>query len=320
MRSSWLLVLLVIAAACTSKNPLAATASPEITIVPGRQVRWPISQDCACDLVEWTAPTGQTARVCVERSRSVEIRREDVRAFRIEDRQVGDQTLYLVSVLLRDEAYGQALRKLRSELPDPPDESCPTDEALFPCHTPVAVAIEREPQVVVPLEDIDEITYGDVIVATTRDLSHAESIASSWGVPIARMIWAEIAALPIENVSLEELIANRESFIGKRIAVRGYYAGGVLFVSKEQAALLDPPSPVSLGLASDPGGASTCRMDQWLGPIHALGASGVVGCQGEWVQVDAVVDSRRDGSLVLTRIERFSSNGTDCRVPPPKPK
>jgi hypothetical protein len=311
MRSSWLFFLALILTACTSKIPVAVTLSPQITIVPGREVRWPIAQDCACDLVEWTAPTDRIARICVERSKSVEISREDVRAFRIEDRRLGDQTWYLVSVLLTDEAYGQAVRELRRELPAPALESCPYEPTA--CHTPVAVSIDGEQHVVVPLQAIGEITYGDLIVTTTHDLSRAESIASSWGAPITRVIWAEIAARAIENVSLEDLVAKPEDFIGKRIAVRGYHFAGELFITKREPAVIDP---VFVPLASSPGGTSTCRVDQWLGPIHELGASTIRPCHGEWVEVQAFVDSRRDGSPVLTRIERMSSNGRDCRISP----
>jgi hypothetical protein len=317
MRSSWLFFLALILTACTSKIPVAVTSSPQITIVPGREVRWPIAQDCACDLVEWTAPTDRIARICVERSKSVEISREDVRAFRIEDRRLGDQTWYLVSVLLTDEAYGQAVRKLRRELPTPPDESCPFEEPT--CHTPVAVAIDGEPDVVVPLEEIDEITNADMIVTTTRDISRAESITSGWSVPVTRVIEAEISARPIQRAMLEDLIANPRDFIGKRVAVRGYYGGGELYVSKEQAAVLDHPSPVSVPLASDPEAATPCRLDERGTPVYELGAAPFGACQGEWVDVVAFVDSKRDGSLELTRIEQISSNGTDCRVPP-RPK
>src|SRR5206468_9185770 len=95
---------MAIVAACASSG---RAPSPRISIVAGRLARWPVSG--GCEVVEWTAPSGRSTRVCLDSSTAIEIERGDVRGFRIEDRQQGDQTWYVVSTFLSGGIAGRVL-------------------------------------------------------------------------------------------------------------------------------------------------------------------------------------------------------------------
>jgi len=294
----------------------SAPPRPHLTIVAGRLARWPVSG--GCEVVDWTAPSGRSTQVCLESASAIEIRRGDVRGFRIEDRRLGAKTWYVVSVLLEDESYVAILRELRGALPPAAHKTIPdpNEPDFFPgCDTPYAVLVDGKPSVVLPLRTMSRIRYADLVVGATRELPRAEAIAASWGLPVTRVIAAEIAAQPLQNVSLEDLIAKPSDWVGKRISVRGYLFGGRLFVSREQAEMLELPSRASIELAFDAGTADMCVGDYGseYGSLTAFSASAFPACQSEWVQVEAFVDSTRGGSPELTRIERIAWNGTDCR-------
>jgi hypothetical protein len=309
-------LLLAIATACASSPP---PPGPRLAVVAGRLARWPASGNC--DLVEWTAPTGRATRICVESSTTIEITRGDIRGFRIEDRRSGEETWYLVSVFLSDGIL-KRIWTLRRAIPPAADRTVPdpNEPDFFPgCDTPYAVLMAGEPSVILPMASFSRIRNADLIIAATRELSHAEAIATAWGIPVTRVIASEIAAHPIESVTLGDLIANPSDWIGKRVSVRGYYAGGELFVSREQSEIVDHPSPVSIELALDTGRSDMCGVGDYESESQSLTAaspSAFSACQFEWVQVEAFVDSTRSGSPELTRIERAVANGSDCRLPP----
>jgi hypothetical protein len=225
--------------------------------------------------------------ICVESS-VVEITPRDVKEFRIDDRRFGDQSWYFVSAHLTEELRNRIWKLLE----EPGADSADGDR-------PYAILVDGRSSVVQPAIGIDEF---DSLVAVSQDLSRAEAIAYGWGVPVTRVISAEIATQPMLSVSMVQLIANPSAWIGKRIAVQGYLPKAVLglYLSRDHAESFDHASSVDL-----------------LQPATDARSSEVLSaCEGKWVLVEAFVDSHR-GLPRLTHVERITAfSDRDCWPPP----
>jgi hypothetical protein len=276
---------LLLAIACASPAP---PPGPRLTLVAGRPAEDPIPPDC--ELAEWAAPGRKPNRICIESSAAVEITPRDVKGFRIEDQHVNDQRWYFVSVVLERESRNRIWKLLEA-----PDASDADDDR------PYAILVDGTPSIVQPAIGIGQF---DALVATTQDLLRAEAIANGWGVPVTRVISAEIESQPILTVSMVQLIANPAAWIGKRVSVQGFLPSTALglYLSREHAESLDHASSIDL-----------------IQPAtDAEAAEALSVCEGKWVLIEAFVDS--DGGLPrLTRVERLAPfpNGLPCWPPRP---
>jgi len=236
-----------------------------------------------CDLAEWTAPWGKIYRACLDPSTAVDVTRRDLYWLRIQDRQYGEQTWYLVSAHLAGGLTKRVWDPLRAQ----PER-------------PYAVFIDGDLSAVLPGMEI--VDYPSLLAAT-QDLSRAEAIAHAWEVPVVRMISEEIAAQPTYSVSLVQLIASPHRWMGKKVSVHGYLSSpsSTLYLSREHAEASDFESAV-----------------QVLPPSDEQGRAAVRACEGRWVVVDGFVDDH-GGLPEITRLERLSaSDGPDCwPVEPP---
>jgi hypothetical protein len=144
-----------------------------------------------------------------------------------------------------------------------------------------------------------------VLVAATRELSSAETIASRWGAPVDRVISAEIAERPILSASLVHLIADPARWYGHRVSVEGFFSSTFeLYLSREHAEVNHGSSILVIGPSSEQ------EYDAWSK------------CTGGWVLVEGFTDRDVGGWLVLKRIERLLAipHGPQCWPPENAPK
>jgi hypothetical protein len=291
-RSSAFLVFLAVATDCASRTPppqpppqSASPPGPQLSVVPGHPASDPAPIGCA--LAAWTAPWGTAMAICLESS-GVEITPRDVQEFRIEDRRFGEESWYFVSAHLSED-----LRNRIWEVLEAPGSEGVDDR-------PYAILVDGESSVVQPAIGIDQV---DALVAVSQDLPRAEAIAYGWGVPVTRVISAEIATQPMRSVSMVQLIADPSAWVGKRISVQGYMPKAVLglYLSREHADRLDHASSIHLVPPT----------------ADAAGVEALTACEGRWVLVEAFVDSDR-GLLRLDHVERVTGfPDRPCWPPPP---
>ena len=273
--------------------------SPTLTIVFGRPADGPGE---ACALAEWTAPWGATRRACLDASSTVRVTRSDVAGFRIEDRQFGDRTWYVVSAHfaggLSDRLWERVRPPPLSPSEIPPDASITEIREHLPDPSPYAVLVDDEVAAVLPGIAIGEF---DFMVLVTEELQRAEAFAYAWGVPVDRAIAAEIAAEPVRPVSMVQLLASPKHWFGKRVSVQGFYSSlSSLFLSREHAEVFDYDSAVVV-----------------RGPATAQQAAALSGCEGRWVLIQGFVQEYR--SLPeITRLERLEAFPGGPRCWPPQ--
>jgi hypothetical protein len=247
----------------------------------------------ACQLASMPGPWKSAYQICLDSATEVPLRRREIYGFRIEDRHFEDETWYLVSAYfsgdLSSRLWNLALAPAVSPSQDPNGANISTRDKSY------AVVANGELTLVAPA-----IAIGDFpcVVAATRELSQAEALAHAWEVPVERVISAEIASQPSFDVSLVQLLVAPRSWFGKRIAVRGYLSSPwELYLSREHSEVFDWASAITV-----------------RPPTSDQGITALEACVGNWVSIEAFVDSDR-GAPVLTRLERVyavSPNGPEC--------
>jgi hypothetical protein len=289
------LVASMAALACAS---VVAPAHPRIDVVGAWYPRWPNSR--SCEPVVWTAPTGRSLEICLDRSTAMTIDDADVRGLRIEDRRVGEETWYLVSALLER----HALKRLRAGLTPAPDQALP-ESTLYPVATARAVLVDGELSVVPPRELLDS----ELVVAAARDLARADVITRGWDRPVVRAISDEILTRPVETALLEDLIARPTEWVGRRVSVQGYLLSADLYLSRDQAQSVETQPSVRVGVEPRLDANVPCSWDYCGPPTIEFPERPVADllsrCEGD-VRVEAFFDVTGWGSE-LTRVERIST-------------
>jgi hypothetical protein len=290
----------LVACALLSCADASPAANVTLAIVTGEP---PGDAAARCELAEWTAPWGNTYRVCMNASSAIEIARSDIYAIRIEDRKFGDRSWYLVTARLANGRDTRIWEKLQ-----PPPVSIPAGaswsetQKLLPDAKPYAVLADGELSVVLPGISILEHRS---LMAAFEDLASAEAFASARGVPVERVISQEIASLPSHEVSMVQLIAEPERWTGKRVSVQGYLSSlPHILLAREQEDVLHEETVTA----------------QYTSKEEVEAASA---CTSHRVEVDAFADRDRGGSPELIRIERLEAvpNGPRCLPlePPSRP-
>jgi hypothetical protein len=271
-------------------------AVPTLALIPGQPADNPGE---GCRLSSWTAPWGRTNRTCLDLANEIVVTRRDIYGFRIEDRQFGDQTWYLVSAYLVADLANRVWDLLRAPAPSPADIPPGANTLDYLRQNSLrdklyAVYADGELSVVTPGIAILEFPC---LIAATQELSRAETLAYAWGTPVDRVISTEIASQPLLAPSLVQLLVAPHSWFGKRVSVQGYFGPYLeLYLSREHSEVFDHASAVSVRPPSTPDGVAALE-----------------GCQGNWVLMEGFVDSDR-GLPVLTRLERVSPfpKGPQC--------
>jgi hypothetical protein len=217
----------------------------------------------------------------------------------------GDQTWYLVSVLL----FGEIRGRIWDALEAPP--LAPSDippgviyldylRQLPPRNKLYAVFLDQQ---LLLISQGMGIEIFPSLIAATQDRSRAEAIADAFGAPVERWISEELDAQPVNEISLVQLIASPHYWIGKRVSVQGHFAPlDTLYLTREHALALDYRSSVQL---------RPRILDQ--ADFDALSVY-----DDKWVTIQGFVDSDR-GMIELVRIESVSSrDGAHCWPAPAK--